>query len=428
MSADGGMKVSYAAAGLILVVCAMIGWQGRTREAALREERSGLQDRAGVAGIATDEADGNGRVTKVARGEPRAVDAKDFARRLIGMIKLAESGDGELEEEAANRLLDEMELLDPEGALVFLEATEAEAGLEAAAKDGVLGIVILCLGPGYPKESLALLAKTEDLDPGGEIYEDFIATTLGRLAKSDPQAAVEWLRENKEKDTSQVGEDSKLGIIAGTAVADPRLAFQLIRELEVEDASDGVEKIMGAGTTDAERIEIAKALREEIAKTGDEDAKEEMVSGAFGEMARGAMDAGLVNSREWLENVKMSPEEMEAFSEGAADRVASGECPGGEVAGWLEWMGKADLTEEASDNLESMAETWTEKDHKAVGRWLEAAPEGRLKELVAKGYRTGMKPKQGDFTTPRPNGWLDNPGTWHKGGELPTIREGPGPK
>ncbi len=400
MNADGGMRISFAVAALIVVVCAGIGWKDHGREVALEKERLGLLDLARLAGIPVDAGSRNERATKVARAGRQAVDAKDFARRLIGMIKLSTVGDDQFDEEAANRMLDEMELLDPESARIILD--EAGDKLDEETKQGVLAMVILCLGPTFPEESLALLAKTEDLDPAGHIFEAFISSTLARWAKSDPQGAVAWLRENGTKNPDQAGDDAKLGIIAGTAASDPRLAFQFIRELGVDDASDGVEKIMGAATNDGERLEIVKALREEIAKVGDGDEKAELVEGAYGELARGALDAGLANSKAWLEGVKMTPEEMEAFSEGVADRMASDPYPSNEMAGWLEWMGKAGLTETTSANLARMARAWTEQDHKAVSRWLESAPEGPLKELVAKGFEEGMGPKRtgADFLTP----------------------------
>ncbi len=395
---DRGMAFSLAAAGLILAACSGIGWRNHIRETTLRQEWQEWSERARVAGISVEAK--NGRVTKAARRDGSEESPTDFARRFIALVKA--SGDGEVDEGVANRMLDRLELLDPGVARIILNEVEKDPDLKAETRAELHAIVIISLGVSYPEESLAMLGKTGNLDPGGIIDEDFITSLLKRRATTDPQAALAWVRENASKNPDLVGEDAKAGVIAGTAASAPPLAFQWIRELELDDADEAVGKIMRAGRNDEERSAIVNALREEIARTKDDEVKEELLTAAYPQIAQGVLDRGFLNSKTWLDGLKLAPEEMERFSEGALACLGSGDCPPDEVPRWLEWIAESDPTEATDGNLDRMAGVWAQQHPKLAGKWLESAPEGPLKDRVSKGFTEEKAPEENEDTPPAP--------------------------
>lgn len=116
---------------------------------------------------------------------------------------------------------------------------------------------------------------------------------------------------------------------------------------------------------------------------------------AYSEVARGALDRGFRNSKEWLEGLKMTPVEIGAFFEGTLGTLNSGGCVPGEVPAWMEWIAESGPGETISGDLEGTARIWSEKNPKVAAKWLESAPEGPLKDRISRGYAEATDPPKG---------------------------------
>lgn len=388
MNMDTSSKVSLAATLLILTGFGAFGWDRQQRIKVLEKEREGLRSELGIApdNVSPDRKARPGKVVRETRGDR---DMAAFAARLIPMLKKMEI-DEEEDEDVGNRILDEMEGLTPGEANALVAAFGPASGLNEEIRQAVLSVTIISLGENHPEESLSMLARSSDLSRDGHIEEEFISATLRCWATTNPAAARAWLDSNVEQSPELLDDEAKIGLLTGTALADPKLAFRGIGHMEITDGEEAISRIMSAGTNAEERGAIVSALRDEVANSPDEDTKAYLVETAFGNLARQVMDVGFKDSRGWLDELKPSPEEMEAISSGVLQGIASDEGRLAETGAWLEWMGRGEPEEGLAEKLRLVATQWTRKDYRAVEKWLEKLPEGPLREIASEGYQGGM--------------------------------------
>jgi hypothetical protein len=144
-------------------------------------------------------------------------------------------------------------LLPPAGALLVVAACVVLQRRSLAA-------LTLCI------ESAALF-KDDRL--GGHV----ISPVLALWAKTDPLAALEWVRTKAPKHPDLITDDAKRGLLSGTAVQDPALAFKRIGELGFKDTNNAISNIVNAANSPEERTATLAALRSHLATLTDDAAK-----------------------------------------------------------------------------------------------------------------------------------------------------------
>ena len=236
------MKISIAASILILLVAALFGWPNHQRLVTVRESHAKLVADAAQIGISIDPVhpDDPVRVTKRerenkeadARPPPRSSSPsprkwrpwrKKAARRTRPMQK------------RIMEIMDRMMSLDSAQLKILIAEVRAAKDLKDETRQGLIGFSIMTLSNDHPQAALALFTESSDLFKERAWATHVISSSLGKWAKDDPLAALEWVKKNSAKFPDLITDQAKRGLISGTAAQDPRLAFKLIGELGIKE-------------------------------------------------------------------------------------------------------------------------------------------------------------------------------------------------
>jgi hypothetical protein len=382
------MKISIAAAILILAIAVSLGWRDHQRLVAVREHHTKLVAEAATLGIALDSTNPADpiRITKRER-ENREADAKLAAAELIAFAKEMEAMEknGNSPDEAMQKrimeLMDRMMSLDSTQLKIVIAELRATADLKDETRNNLIGFSIMTLANDHPQAALALFTESSDLFKDSGMGNHVVSSSLAKWAKDDPMAALEWVRKNGERFPDLVTDDAKRGMISGTAVKDPKLAFQLIGELGLKDTSQAISGIMSAAKTPADRTATLGALRDHFATLPDEKARDEATAQSMGGLTRGLAQEGFTSATRWIDGANLSPTEFESITGGLSYFVKSDE-----TGQWIEWLGEKLPPEKPNANIRNIVRNWTENDYQAAGKWLATAPDGPAKNASIRTY------------------------------------------
>jgi hypothetical protein len=382
------MKVSIAASILILLVAALFGVPGHQRLSTLRESHAKLVAAAAQLGVSidTNNPDDPVRVTKRER-EDQEADARAAAAEFIAFAKEMEAMQkkGGPPDEAMQKrimeIMDRMMSLDPAQLKILIAEVRAAKNLKDETRQNLIGFSIMTLSGDHPQAALALFTESSDLFTESGMGNHVISSSLAKWAKDDPLAAVEWVRKNSMKFPDLITEDAKRSLISGTAIQDPKLAFKLIGELGIKDASQSINGIVRAARTPEERTATLTALREHLATITDEKARRELSEKSVRCFTDNIVEAGFDDGTRWIAESDFTPAELDSFASGLRSYVKSDE-----VGKWIEWIGGKLPPEKADARIENLVSSWTRNDYQAAGKWLASAPDGPAKIAAVSAY------------------------------------------
>ena len=321
------MKISIAVSILILLVAALIGVPGHQRLVTVRESHAKLVATAAQLGVSIDPThpDDPVRVTKRER-ENKEADAKlaaaefiAFAREMEAMQKKGSPPDEAMQKKIME-FMERMMSLDSAQLKILIAEVRASRDIKDEMRQGLIGFSIMTLANDHPQAALALLTESSDLFKSDGIGSHVISSSLAKWAKDDPMAALEWVRANSAKFPDLITDEAKSGLISGTAAQDPKLAFKLIGELGLKDASPAINSIAQAAKTPAERTATLTALREYAATLPDEEARAEAVEPAMRRICPDHREGGL--------RIRHS-----------VDRLGQAHCDRArKIRRWIEWI------------------------------------------------------------------------------------------
>jgi hypothetical protein len=382
------MKISIAASILILLVAALLGFHGHQRLVTVRESHAKLIASAKRLGISVDptQPDAPVRTTKRERGNKEA-DAKAAAVEFIAFAREMEAiqkNGGPPDEDQKKRIIEIMERmmsLDSAQLKILIAEVRAAKDLKDETRQGLIGFSIMTLADNHPQAALALFTESSDLFKENGMGTHVISSSLAKWAKDDPLAALDWVRKNSGKFPDVITDEAKRGLISGTAIQDPGLAFKLVGELGIKDSAQAISSIVNAARTPEERTATLAALREHLATIPDEKARTEAGHAALGELARSALQDNFENASNWIASSKLTPAELESF----ADRLQYSPKTG-ESGRWIEWLGTNLPPDKAAGKIANFVSTWTRNDYQAAGKWLTTAADGPTKNAAIRSY------------------------------------------
>lgn len=392
------MKLSLLAAALILAVAAFFGWQDHAKLAAVRESHGRLMEEARALGLSTDGLVEDGKAVlpaKTARAAGEAaggIDPKEFAVRLAAFALKMEAAEksGSPPDEGFQQeifsLLDDMLRLDPEQLKVLIGELRANGELSGEMRRNIVGFAISMLANDHPAAALAIFTESSDLFGEKEGGRHVLGQALSKWASQDPAAALDWVRKNAAAHPDLVTEETKRDLIGGTAKRDPRLAFKLIGELGLEDASNAGQHIANSATSPAERNAILSALRDHLA-AGGVDGASHLRSSTLKALAQGAMKDGFDGATEWIDGAGLDSADMLV--------VAGGIEPwrtGADTGKWIGWMSAKLPAGEWEEKAGEMMGHWTRSDYKAAGLWLGQAQDGPARQAAVMSYARTVAP------------------------------------
>lgn len=382
------MNVSIAVSILILLVAALFGFHGHQRLVTVRESHAKLVSSASQLGISVDASrpDAPVRITKRERLNKEA-DAKAAAAEFIAFAREMEesrkNGDqpNESQQKRIMELMDRLMSLDSAQLKILIAEVHAAKDIKDETRRELISMSIMTFANDHPQAALTLLTESSDLYEGGWIGTHIISSSLAKWAKKDPLAALEWVRKNSEKFPDLITDDAKRGLISGTAIQDPRLAFKLIGELGIKDNSNVISRIMRTARTPEERTATLAALREHLATIPDEKARTEAGRAAIGQLAGSVLQENFDNASKWIASSKLTPKELESFADGLPHSSKTSES-----GQWIEWIGQNLPPDKAAEKIDNLVRNWTRNDYQAAGKWLTTAPDGSTKNTAIRSY------------------------------------------
>jgi hypothetical protein len=385
------MKVSIAAAIVILLFAALFGIPNQQRLTSIRESHAKLVAAAAQQGISIDSsnADDPVRITKRER-ENREADAKLAAAEFIAFAKEMEAmqEEGGTPDEAMQKrileIIDRMMSLDPAQLKILIAEVRAARDLKDETRQNLIGFSIMTLSNDHPQAALALFTESSDLFKENGMGAQVVSSSLAKWAKEDPLAALEWVKKNSTKFPDLITDEAKRGLISGTAAQDPRLAFKLIGELGQQGSGQAISSIVSAAKTPEERTATLVALREHLATLPDEKSRNAAAGpaiSAIASLARGVAQQGFAAGTQWITKANLTPTELESFASGLP-----GSIKGDENGKWIEWLGEKLPPKGADQNINNLVRSWTRNDYQAAGKWLSTAADGPTKNTAIRSY------------------------------------------
>ncbi len=372
------MKCSILATLLILAIGGVMGFLKSQQLTALRDDHRELAAQAKKLGIsptpsaASDDPTSTKRPRQDGGNEARAITAEliALAHQIESQKKSGQEFDEMADEKSAD-LMNRLIKLDASQLKLVIAGLRADQTLPEESRRNMLGFSIMMLGDDHPAAALALFTESSDLLNGGIMGNQVVSSSLMAWAKDDPLAALAWVRANETAHPDIADDDSKRSIIAGAALTDPTLAFRLIGEMKLDDASTAIDAIIESATTPTQRTATLAALRSHLATLPEGSERTEILHSSLESMGRNLSGEGFDAVKTWISEAKLTQPESARFAAGLSyfnTKDDSGR--------WIEWMSENLPEADARECADNLIGQWTQQDYLAAGKWLTTAPDG----------------------------------------------------
>lgn len=377
---------SLSATVVILAIGGALVWRHQIQITTLQMESRNLAEDAEKLGISADPP-GDTPVTKRQRDD-RANQALSMAKEFIAFGREIEAHDRQENDESDEAF--EKRGLEMQAKLMGLDASQLKVLIASLRDDKTLSDEIrqnlICysismIGEDHPAAALALFSESADLLKDSLTGTSVVFSTLTNWAKKDPLAAREWIRNNAADHPDLADDDAKRCIVAGAAENDPKLAFNLIAEMHMEDASSAVQSIVEAGKSAAQRTAILDALRDHLATLPAGQERDDLLQESLETMGRNLTSESFESVQSWIAKSKLSPAESAQFAAGLSYFNTKQD-----TGRWIDWMGRNLPKEAVANNVDNLIGQWTQEDYQAAGKWLAAAAEGPAKQAAVSTY------------------------------------------
>lgn len=387
------MKLSIILTVAILALAGFFGWQGEQRASHARIIHLQLLKEATSLGMRM-EGEGDKRhlvsMKRTVREDKERV-ARDFAKEFIAFAKeidVIEKDGGQPDPEVmkhAMQMMNRMFDFDSSQMRIVIGELREAKDLKDETRKGLLTFAIMGMTNDHPQAALALLTESSDLLENKFMGEHMVSQALGKWAEDDPMGAMRWIKENEKKFPDLITEQTKTGLLTGAARENPKLAFELADELNIETRS-----VMGiiadAAQTDEQRTAVLALIRERFSGEENENKKQNAISSLTSYSF--VQDRSVEQATAWLDGANLSAKEMDAAVSSLGDSIQKSD-----TGKWIEWIDQSNASEEvAKQTIRNMAGRWTEADYVAAGEWLAAAPEGKAKQAAVAGYVVKVYP------------------------------------
>lgn len=379
------MKCAFAALLLAAIPIGGLGWRNQTRLTEAREQYRLVEREAARHGIRLDSKTGETFVTRRPREErtrPAAVDADDVLdtlRRMHEARSRREQPSPEYRRELSRivGLVGDMslaqlralvrEISSAEDLPVLMRLQWASEFIEAIHRD-------------RPEEALELCLHLPVPPYQGNVPR-FFRDTLGSWVERDPDRALSWLLKHIDERRDLFNAEATTVILRKIAARDPRLAFEWIGTLAVENPNHAPQGILASAKTSEERIEALAALREYLPSLENPRNRADTAHLAMAALGSSMVDEGFESTVAWIETAGLSQWELANFGSDFGMKVGSDE------AGlWLDWFAENLAGSRANRPVGGIMRAWTREDYVAAGEWLTAASGGEARNIAISVY------------------------------------------
>jgi hypothetical protein len=384
------MKASLFLSLLILAAGGLLGWKQHRQLATVRETHRLVVEEARTLGLTPDallKAGKPPQPTKSTRDDPQAKinEAKSFAKELIDFAKKmkefeksGEQPDENLQKQIMQTIARFMELT-PAQIKVVVAEMKASPDLDDKMRGDMIDFSIMMLANEQPEAAIALYTESSDLKDRRGTGSHVVTMALGKWAEKDPVAALEWVKNNSEKHSDVISDQTKTAILAGAAKQDPKLALGMVTDLGVKEDHLVAQSLARSARTPEERSALLQTLRSET--------KGELSERTLNSLGGTLTSEGFESSQAWLASAKLSEKETEAIAQGISSWQS-----GAETGKWLEWMDGKVSEDTLKRKTDELVRQWTSNDYKAAGEWIGTLSDGTTKTAAIKTYANTVAP------------------------------------
>ena len=388
------MKASLAFTCLIIAVFSLVRWKQSERLNLTRETHRLVTAEARALGLSPESIAIAGKSsfsTKRFRDlNDKAVDGKALARDYISFLcesKIAEKSGQPVSKDRSRQwgkeFNDKLAKLDLSQIKAMMAELRASTEIDDERCKLILDASIGMLGEKQPDAALALFMESLDLMKMDDRGQDVVNTLLLKWAEQNPHAALDWLRKTSEKYPVLMTEQAKGAVIGGASKRDPKLALSLIEELKPETTFTAASALSRAAGTAEQRTALLVALREYEKK--DAELVKSTLAYLAHELARGNLEA----NQAWLSSMKLPDQEMKRFVQNLHPGITKGT-----TGKWLDWMADNLSAQEGPFTISNYVREWAGDDYKAAGEWINARPNGLVKEAAVFSYALVLAPQE----------------------------------
>jgi hypothetical protein len=393
------MKFSILLSVALAAIFVAIGWNHQSRIGAARDTHRKLVAQAASLGIGSGAEESSGALSTRRDRPDREAVAKTTAVELIAFAKEMEelqknkpgSEDAEKNQQRVLDFMERLASLDAAQIKILIADFRSDTTLSSEMRQGLIGFSVMTLANDNPRAALGIFTEASDLFPDRQMNQQILSSALGKWAKDDPDAALAWVRANTTKFPDLVTDQTKQGLIAGTAANNPKLALSLINELGLAGSentfNESLQAISRTAVTPAQRSGMVEAIRDYVASPANDPRHKEMAESAFAQLGSQLTNDGFSAATTWISDAKLSPTELRSVINGMDHNIK-----GPETGKWIEWIGEKAPGKEGEDNIRQIVRQWTTNDYQAAGQWLNTAPEGPAKTTAIRSYAETVAP------------------------------------
>lgn len=373
------MRIPIAFPLIIATAATGLFWHDHNRLAAARKNHTRIVSTAAARGISLSPEQGI-VVTKHLR-ETQEAEIKLLMGDYLSLVKEAQAkgpvesrSDKDLNKRFA-KIIRRVMSFDAKGREKLIGEVFSSQELDDEMRHSFVNTIATFLAQEHAPEFLTLVAGSPGFFGNSSEMEYGVHASLISLAKDDLPLAVEWIRTNGKRFPKLVTDNAKSGVIFTAAKTNPKLAFQLVGDLGLDNPGFAVGNIALAARDSEQRTTTLATLREYLGATTDMNERKKMASVAIEHLARSATEEGFETGSKWLAEAGFSTEELGYAAEGVHWNWVKRE----ELGRWIEWLGNTVPDDKGDESIRFMVQFWTQEDHEAAGTWLTTVSEGRAK-------------------------------------------------
>jgi len=376
------MKYSILIALLILGIASFFGFGRQQKIATLTTELETLVKQGEEFDVPADPAASFSprRFVQRVHKQEREEMINKFIGELMELIKESQQpnrqSDPDFQKRGIEMISTMLELSSAELKLMVLRVAESDS-LNLEEKQQLSMFAVMMLADNNPDTALTLILETHESNLlEGPMSRQMLSTALGSLAKTDPVAAAEWLKEHGEKVGGVQDELTRI-IIVQAGRENIGLALDLIKGLE-ETGRGAAYASLGLGITPERIDEFFNAIR------GD-DASDTEKASAFTSLAAGPFTKDPKAAIEWLDKSDLSKAEKSSFMQGLHYHQIKDN-----PETWMNWILKQeadpDLSKQGLLPANNIIRAWTQNDFVAAGEWVGKLPAGEKRNQAIVSY------------------------------------------
>ncbi len=388
-------KTSILVSTLILALGVAISWQDHRQLASAQENQSELTVKLAAAGNRVDlsQAGKNIEITKRQRDKREGnhhestSDMVAIMREIIADFKNTRKFPAS---SAKSRSLEtRLKLLDTaHWKALLVEVHAGKVFEECGNNNGMLSSLMVEMeayfrDSGQPQTLLTLATQFPSLFKGNYKSVAALKSCMVLWTKQDPTSAVAWIRKNHVILPDLVKSHNALHKMLSTvALKDPALAFQLIRELKIENPNKSISHLAMYAETAESRTAIFAALRRYVSVMPAGEERDQALNVGVQHLFSGASLQGFEAGTEWINHAGITPEQFGFIFDKMAEHGGGFD----DDKRWFDWVIPRLPQEKVAESVSKLVTSWAKEDHKSAGEWISGQANDVVKNVGIGAY------------------------------------------